>query len=135
MTPAQPILIVDDDADIRETFMDALRFEGYTVAVAEDGQQAIDWLAGHRDQRWVVLLDMMMPVMDGETFLRLRAQDPILSPILAQTPVIILTAGGDCRELKLRHDIVGCVPKTVTLRALVEIIQACQDRQPATLAR
>jgi CheY-like chemotaxis protein len=118
VTSAQPILIVDDDPDIRETFMDALRFEGYTVAVSEHGQQAIDWLREHGDQRWVVLLDMMMPVMDGETFLRTRAEDPGLS----RFPVIVLTAGGDCRELKLRHDIAACVAKTVTLPALVAVI-------------
>ena len=122
MVAAAPILLVDDDADIRETFGDALRFEGYTVVAVDDGQQAVDWLRGREQPPGVILLDMMMPVMDGETFLRLRAQDPAL----ARIPVIVLTAGGDCRDLMARHQLAGCVPKTVTLPALVAAIDGCQ---------
>ena len=121
MSGDRPILIVDDDPDIRETFADALRFEGYTVEAAENGREAVDWLRQHDDARWVVLLDMMMPVMDGATFLTVRQQDPVLSSF----PIILLTAGGDCRELAAMHDVRGCVPKTITLPALVAAIEAC----------
>jgi CheY-like chemotaxis protein len=63
----------------------------------------------------------MMPVMDGEAFLRVRREDPVL----AKFPVIVLTAGGDCRQLQAKHDIAGCRPKTVPLRELIAMIDSC----------
>ena len=121
MPSRRSILLVDDDEDIRETFGDALRFEGYDVQTAANGQEAVDWLHRHADGRWLVLLDIMMPVMDGTAFLAARKLDTVL----AGFPVIVLTAGGDCRELQAIHQIAGCVPKTVMLYALVAAIEAC----------
>ena len=82
------VLIVDDDPDLRETLIDALSLEGLSVHAAENGQVALDWLRAHAELDWMVLLDLMMPVMDGRSFLEARARDPVIAAI----PVVILTA-------------------------------------------
>jgi len=115
------ILIVDDDEDVRETFADALRFEGYTVQAVCNGEEALARLRAEPGARWLVVLDLMMPVMDGEVFLAHRSRDPVLSRIA----VILVTAGGDCRELRAKHEVAGCLPKTAPLSVLVAAIEAC----------
>jgi PleD family two-component response regulator len=58
------VLVVDDDADIREAVKEVLEEEGYSVILASDGQQAYDYLAENPPPDCVVL-DLWMPVMDG----------------------------------------------------------------------
>lgn len=115
------ILVVDDDVDYGETLHDALSFEGLTVALARDGRQALTWLREHPQTPWIVVLDLMMPVMDGRAFLAAKANDPALSSI----PVIVLTAGGDCSGLLESGQAVGCLTKTADLRALLASIASC----------
>jgi CheY-like chemotaxis protein len=114
------ILIVDDDDDLRETLVDALIFEGLTVASARDGQEGLAWLREHQGTPCLVVLDLMMPVMDGRTLLGLKAADPVLASI----PVIVLTAGGDCHQLKASGRVEHCLAKTVPLSELVAAIAA-----------
>jgi len=80
------LLIVDDDRDTRETLRETLEDEGYTVAVAANGAEAMNKLE-ERPPR-LVLLDLMMPIVDGwEVLDRMRAD-----PALAEVPVCICTA-------------------------------------------
>jgi CheY-like chemotaxis protein len=85
---APQVLVVEDDAPIREALCAVLRDDGYAVAEAGDGQEALEFLRTHPTPR-VILLDLMMPVMDGWTFLREQAADPALAGI----PVVVITAG------------------------------------------
>jgi CheY-like chemotaxis protein len=86
------ILIVDDDAAIREALQIALETEGYETAVATQGHEALDWLGEH-PAPGLVLLDLMMPVMDGWQLIEeLRLKDR-----LSSLPVVVITAFG--REL------------------------------------
>jgi CheY-like chemotaxis protein len=89
------ILVVDDNEDIRETMRELLSFEGYQVVTAEHGQEALDLLRAGREKVSLILLDLMMPVLDGWQFRELQQKDEALSRI----PVIILTASGDARSL------------------------------------
>lgn len=69
------ILVVDDDADIREVVESILRGDGYSVRTAENGAQAMELVRARRPH--VILLDVRMPVMDGREFhKRLRELDP-----------------------------------------------------------
>jgi CheY-like chemotaxis protein len=86
---SKQILVVDDDAGIRETLCEALELEGYQVVCLEHGQAALDYLQSAAPP-CVVLLDVMMPVMDGRELRRQMLRDPKL----AQIPVVIITAGG-----------------------------------------
>jgi CheY-like chemotaxis protein len=84
---ARHVLIVDDDLDIRETLAELLTDEGFEVATAANGREALD--AMRESLPVVVLLDLMMPVMSGFQFLAERAGDPRLTAV----PVIVITAG------------------------------------------
>ena len=81
------ILVVEDDEALREGLADALLLEGYRVESAENGQTALRILkAGLRP--CLILLDLMMPVMDGWTFRKELTKDPALADI----PVVVMTA-------------------------------------------
>jgi CheY-like chemotaxis protein len=81
------LLLVEDDADIRETLSDALGWEGYEVELAIHGRAALDRLA-HGPRVDLILLDLMMPVMNGWEFRRHQLADPELAGI----PVVVLSA-------------------------------------------
>ncbi|HEX2660838.1 MAG TPA: response regulator [Polyangia bacterium] len=120
MEGARSILIVDDDEDFRHTLMDGLSYEGLEVHAVGNGQEALDWLALHAGQVSTIVLDIMMPVMDGRAFLERRASDARLASI----PVVVLTAGGDCRELRKTYQFDSCLPKTTALTELMAAIRA-----------
>ncbi len=66
----RPILIIEDDDDIRDTFREVLEFEGYEVYSAHDGREGLKIVEHLAGNPCLVLLDLMMPVMDGWQFLR-----------------------------------------------------------------
>jgi CheY-like chemotaxis protein len=84
------ILVVDDDEDIRETLRIALELQGYHVLTAGNGREALDAL--RRGPRpGMILLDLMMPVLDGWTFAEALDKDPALSDL----PILVITAYAD----------------------------------------
>jgi len=87
--PGSDILVVDDDADIRSALGQALELEGYRVAFAANGREAWNALQAGPPPR-LVLLDLMMPVMDGAEFLLLLRGDTRL----ASLPVVLVSAFG-----------------------------------------
>jgi CheY-like chemotaxis protein len=82
---ARPLLVVDDDDDVRDSLALVLRDEGYAVETAANGKEALEKL-DHMPAASVVLLDLMMPVMNGwKTLEQLRARN-------FETPVIVISA-------------------------------------------
>ena len=93
---SKAVLVVDDDEDIRTNLTMALESEGYEVFTACNGLEALAWLetAPEVERVCCILLDLMMPRMDGEQFLRvLHDRHP---GRLSSIPVIIATARGAC---------------------------------------
>src|SRR3954471_22023872 len=86
-TEKPEILIVDDDSDIRDSIAIVLEQEGYRVTTAKDGVEAIDHLHAEGSPA-VILLDMMMPGMNGWDFLEERAKEPAFASI----PVVVMSA-------------------------------------------
>jgi CheY-like chemotaxis protein len=82
------ILLVDDDHDVAEALSTVLADEGYDVATASNGREALMYLKSHTAPR-LILLDVMMPVMDGYEFRIEQQRDPTIADI----PVVVLTAG------------------------------------------
>ena len=84
---ATRIVVIDDDADLRKALCWMLRLEGFEVSGFSDAEEAITRLEGGLAAD-VILLDLMMPRMNGWEFCTYRAQ----SAVLTQVPVIVITA-------------------------------------------
>jgi CheY-like chemotaxis protein len=91
------VLVVDDDRDIRESLRDLLEHEGYRVRMAADGAEAV--AAMEEEPPCLVILDLMMPVMDGWAFRTQQLADPRLAAI----PVVILS--GTTEPARAAHDL------------------------------
>jgi CheY-like chemotaxis protein len=112
------VLIVDDEPDILEMVGLLLESEGYRALRAPGGAEALDIVA--RERVDLVLLDIMMPELDGQAvLLRLRAQ-----PALAGLPVVMLTAKNDIDAIAASLDggADGFVAKPFELDALLELV-------------
>jgi len=81
------VLLVEDDEDLRVTVAEILRDEGLEVAETSNGLEALAWLRTHRTPE-VILLDLMMPRMDGIQFRTAQLSDPTLAGV----PVVLMTA-------------------------------------------
>src|SRR4029079_8357095 len=82
-----PVLIVEDDEDLREMMAQMLTLEGFEAVAVANGREALEYLH-EAEKPDVILLDLMMPVMDGWEFRRQQQADPSL----ARLPVIVLSA-------------------------------------------
>jgi CheY-like chemotaxis protein len=111
------VLIVDDDLDLRDTLTEVLADEGYGVASAADGLAALEYLATH-DEPGVILLDWMMPRMNGAEFRARQLQDPRIAAI----PVVLLTADARVVEKQSSLSVHAFLAKPVRLDALLEVI-------------
>jgi CheY-like chemotaxis protein len=109
------VMVVDDDDDIRETLAGLLEDEGYQVSAFPTGQDALAALQGGLGPR-VILLDLMMPVMDGAEFRRAQLADARLAGI----PVILLTAAG--LERIVRDDFSEVLRKPLKIDRVLEVI-------------
>jgi DNA-binding response OmpR family regulator len=110
------ILIVDDDADIRDMMKLFLETDGYQVIAAADGQDALQQV--QRVRPGVIVLDLTMPDMDGEEFLeRMRATR------FARTPVVIMSGRDSSRDKAQELRAAGCVNKPVDLDELLKTIR------------
>jgi CheY-like chemotaxis protein len=117
----RPILIVDDDADSRGFLETLLNSQGYPVMTATDGEEALA-LAQEQHPR-LILLDLMMPVMDGFAF---RAAQ-LRTPELADTPVILISAIDDENQIVRRVGQVPAVPKPIDVDVLLDRVSAFCD--------
>jgi CheY-like chemotaxis protein len=91
MPPAGSILVVDDEPAIREAVVELLASEGYRAHGLGGGQEALEWV--RRERPALVLVDLVMPVMNGAELLgRLRAD-----PALKGVPVVLMTAATPAR--------------------------------------
>lgn len=89
--PRSPVLVVDDDAELRDTLRELLEEAGYDVYCAENGRQALDLLGQADPAPGLILLDLMMPVMSGQEMLAALKQVHALAAI----PVTIVSASDD----------------------------------------
>ncbi len=87
----ETVMVVEDDALIREMVMQVLAGEGFTAIGASNGEEALQHLREERVHPALILLDLMMPVMNGWQFRAKQLQDPALAGI----PVIVMSASDD----------------------------------------
>lgn len=117
------VLIVEDDRDTREMLGRFLELEGFDVRTAANGKSALDALRGDAGDASVIVLDLMMPVMDGWQFRQHQARDPRLADI----PVVVVTAAGP-RDAIPPIDAHGWISKPVDLDRLLETIAPLCER-------
>lgn len=103
---ARPVLVVDDDPDNRALLDHLLSSEGYAVATARDGREALKRLLDLRPA--VILLDLEMPVMDGRSF---RQHQLRLAGRLRSIPVIICSGSDEADKLKNELRPFACLSK------------------------
>ncbi len=110
------VLVVDDEVDVQEVVHFALELEGYAVEAAGNGLEALE--AIERDAPGLVLLDMRMPVMDGQEFARQcrrRYGDGI--------PIVVMTAAADAPDRAREMGACGWLGKPFDLDALISLVR------------
>lgn len=118
--------------DLRANISDLLQMEGYSITEAENGKVALDILTGlNPDERPdCIILDLMMPVMNGKVFLETLLQD--YPQDLAHIPILVATAKGSPDEL--RNDLPGdfdLIRKPMELDDLLAAVEKqCSRRKP-----
>ena len=114
-TDVAQVLVVDDDPAIRQVIAWGLGDEGYTVATAANGREALEYLATH--QPHLILLDLQMPIMSGwELQSRLRERG-------VEVPVVFMTAGYRARVEAEQHHAAGYLGKPFDVSALLDTVE------------
>ncbi|MEW5853733.1 MAG: response regulator [Myxococcota bacterium] len=124
MDTAQPsaiapdhILVVEDDDDVREATRDALEDAGYRVVGVDNGASALQHLRARKGLPRLIILDLMMPVMDGWGFLKVRDEDPDLRRV----PVVVVSATPPAMT-RLGDSAQAFVPKPTNVDVLLDTI-------------
>ena len=110
---AHHILVVDDDIDIRALIQTVLQDDGYSVATAANGQEALVQVIENRPQ--VILLDLQMPVMNGWELLTQLRQAGVT------VPIVFMSAGYRVRAEAERHGADGYLAKPFDIAAVLDI--------------
>lgn len=121
--PAAVILLVEDEASIREVIEAVLQAEGYRVVCTVNGSDALDILrSGLRP--CMIILDLMMPVMDGWQFRAAQLRDPELLKV----PTVVYSAVGNIRETVEKLNVAGGFEKGDFAEMLRFVAQFCPGR-------
>jgi two-component system chemotaxis response regulator CheY len=118
----QPILIVEDDDDIRDFVTSILKDAGYAVMAAENGAAALARIEQAPPR--AILLDMKMPVMDGWEFARRYHQRPKAT----QAPIIVMTAAHDAVQRAAQVEAVDVLGKPFDLDELLDTVARAVER-------
>jgi CheY-like chemotaxis protein len=115
--PGGLVLLIDDDEDLREAVADILDEHGYEVVHVGNGAKALELLRGGL-RPGLILLDLMMPVMDGRQFRTLQRAEAAIAGI----PVVVLSAAGNLARYAESLDVAQIVPKPVTPQSLLQVV-------------
>ncbi len=119
MQPLQTLLVVDDDLDIRDALQDVFELEGYAVLLAADGLEALTQLRQVESPPHLILLDLMMPRMDGFAFREALRHDANLSDI----PVLVASADLDVKGAAEGLNVAGWLRKPLDLSELLSAVK------------
>jgi CheY-like chemotaxis protein len=121
------IFIVEDEDMIRDSLVEFLDEQGYEAVGAAHGRDALDKLAASGPRPCLILLDLMMPVMDGRSFREQQLQ----TPELASIPVVIVSAYRDVAETAGELNAAGHLAKPLNLTTLLQTVQRhCSNGAP-----
>jgi CheY-like chemotaxis protein len=112
------VLVIDDDRDIRDTLIELLEDHGYRAAGAANGLEALAVLGTSSNLPCLILLDLMMPVMDGQEF----REEQLKNPAWAHIPVIAISAYSDAVARARALDL-ECLRKPLATRPLIDVVR------------
>ena len=113
--PAMPtILVVEDDHDVRDAFVQVLQSDGYEAVPAGDGEDALTQLQSGLDP-CLILLDLMMPRMNGWEFIEHHRH------LASRRPIVVVSAYGSPEQLG-SEDVIAYMRKPVDIEALLALI-------------
>lgn len=125
LTGTRTVLVVEDDGDMREAARDAIAAEGFPTATAANGVEAIEYLE-NEPPPGIIVLDLMMPVMNGWEFLDWLSSRPELGTI----PVIVISASRECERARSLYDgLAYCLAKPFRLDTLLWALNKVRDEQ------
>ena len=113
------VLVVEDDQDVRDAVGETLEDAGYRVTTAGNGALALHALQSSDGLPNLILLDLMMPVMDGEHFLEELKREPRYDRV----PVVLLTADANAGILAGKRGVEGALRKPVQLDDLLSTVE------------
>lgn len=113
------LFLIEDDLDLRESLRDLLEIEGYGVEQASDGSDALDKLRARSDMPDLILLDWMMPRMDGAQFCAAKKNFPLIDAV----PIVLLTADGRLNEKVNQIGAATGIAKPVDVDVLLNAIE------------
>jgi len=119
MIAAHRVLVIEDDELIRDSLVDFLEENGYDAIGAVNGQDALDRLVGAGARPCVIVLDLMMPVMDGLAFREAQVGDPNLVDI----PVVVISAYKDVGERARSLNVAAHLEKPLKLAELLRVVR------------
>jgi DNA-binding response OmpR family regulator len=123
------ILVVDDDQSICELMTDVLQDDGWSVTTARNGAEALTKMRAIAHD--MVILDLMMPVLDGWAVLAVRQADAELMEV----PVLAMSAGGNvCMDRARALGANGCMPKPFELDAVLAKLESLRKRGGRTIS-
>ena len=102
------VLVVEDEADLRSALVELLSIWGYRVSTARDGREALERLRGEQGPV-LMLLDLQMPVMDGDALLAEVSRHPPPRPFR----IIVISANRDVQRRAVHHHVSAALPKPV----------------------
>jgi CheY-like chemotaxis protein len=118
-----PILIVDDEVDTRTLLTEAIQAEGFEVVAAGDGAEALEYLRSAAEVPCLILLDLVMPNMDGWQFIEERRHDRRLAGI----PVVLISGQVSARETARSSGLASFIEKPIALASVRDVLTRVRD--------
>lgn len=111
------VLVIDDDTDFRRLLQLWLGVNGYDVAEAPNGMEALRVMS--KVKPCLILLDLMMPVLDGRGFRTQQLRDPRFASI----PVLCISAAHEAEQAAAELGASGCIMKPVEMDAVLDLVR------------
>jgi CheY-like chemotaxis protein len=113
------VLVVEDDQEVRDAIAEVLQDSEYKALPASNGVEALERLRAGPPRPCVILLDVMMPTMDGWEFRAAQQSDPTMKDI----PVVLLSAHTDVKSAAAQMQVAGFLPKPVAIDKLLATVE------------
>lgn len=125
MDAKRRLLIIEDDPYINESLQELMEMEGYQVSSAKNGKEGLDYLLKSESNELphIIMLDLMMPIMDGFMFRQEQAKHEKISDI----PVMVMTAHGNSEQLQDQVRAQAFIKKPLDINQILQVAEKLSD--------